>query len=150
MSENLVEKAKKFAIIAHSGQKRKNGEPYIIHPQAVAEAVQKKMEDEGIWGPIQIKWAVAAAWLHDVVEDTPVTIEDIEERFPNAVSNYVENLTRRKEENYFEFIRRVDFYVAPRLIKILDIIHNMSDLEEGTLKDKYRFALHFLQGRSSS
>ena len=83
---DIIEKAKEFALRAHEGHGRndKDGNPYIIHPEEVAELV----EESG--GTPQ---EVAAAWLHDTVEDTATTLEDIEREFGREVASIVEGLT---------------------------------------------------------
>jgi len=80
-----IEKALDFAIKAHEGQKRKSGEPYVIHPILVAAITASISGDEIM---------VISALLHDVVEDTPVTIEEIEKEFGNDVKVIVEGLTK--------------------------------------------------------
>ncbi len=80
-----IQKALDFAIKAHEGQKRKSGEPYIIHPILVAAITASISEDEVM---------VISALLHDVVEDTPVTIEEIESEFGEDVKRIVEGLTK--------------------------------------------------------
>ena len=81
----LLESALEFSIKSHEGQYRKSGEPYIIHPILVAAIVASITNDESM---------AIAALLHDVVEDTPVTIEVIQERFGEDVAHLVEGLTK--------------------------------------------------------
>ena len=83
-----------FAREAHSPQKRKSGEPYIIHPVNVARIVAEELE-LGV-DP------VIAAFLHDVVEDTPYTIEDIKERFGEDVAFLVGVVTKEKKDKYIQ------------------------------------------------
>ena len=87
MNINIENKAKEFATKAHSsiGQRRKyTNEPYINHPASVVEIVRTIPHTPEM---------LAAAWLHDVVEDTPVTLQDIEFTFGSEVAELVENLT---------------------------------------------------------
>lgn len=87
MTYDIVKLAKEFAIAAHDsvGQKRKyTGDPYWVHPERVAQTVA----DHG--GTPEM---IAAAWLHDTVEDTDVTIEDIVDSFGNHVADLVADLT---------------------------------------------------------
>ena len=80
---------------AHAPQKRKTGEPYILHPIAVATiAAEELMLDSA---------SVIAAFLHDVVEDTPYTVEDIEKRFGRDVSFLVRVVTKQKKDKYDEY-----------------------------------------------
>ena len=118
-----------FAREAHSPQKRKSGEPYIIHPVCVARIVAEELELGAD--------PVIAAFLHDVVEDTPYTIEDIRERFGDDVAFLVGVVTKEKKENYVQS-KQVDNYkqilasmqydVRALLIKLADRLHNMRTL----------------------
>jgi len=95
----LIEKARKTASIAHGAQMRRCGsEPYFNHPQRVAKAVEELcLSDE----------AVAAALLHDVVEDTRTTMYDIHATFGDRVATLVDLLTKRKDEDGDEAIQRL-------------------------------------------
>lgn len=84
--------AYQLAKEAHKGQKRKSGEPYIIHPIAVARIVAEEFELGA--NPIM------AAFLHDVVEDTPYTLDDIRERFGDDVAFLVGVVTKQKKAEY--------------------------------------------------
>lgn len=115
---------------AHKSQKRKTGEPYIIHPIAVAYIVGKEL----MLGANP----VIAAFLHDVVEDTPYTIEDIEERFGEDVAFLVRVVTKRKKEhyemskqldNFKQMLDSVHYDIRAILIKLSDRLHNMRTLE---------------------
>ena len=129
-------KCLKIAEEAHKGQKRKNtGDPYITHPLRVAN----KFEDD-IYKSVAI--------LHDVLEDTKITSRDLrEEGICNAIISSVEILSRKTDQTYFNFILSINKRGGNLVneIKIADIEDNMSDLKEGTLKDKYRFAKELLQ-----
>ena len=87
-----IREAFEFTREAHAGQKRKSGEPYIIHPIAVACIVAKELELGA--NP------VIAAFLHDVVEDTAYTIDDIQKRFGKDVAFLVSVLTKKKKKHY--------------------------------------------------
>lgn len=113
-----VAAAMMVAKIAHAGQVDKQGVDYCEHVKAVAAAV----EDCGTI-------AVAAAWLHDTVEDTPVTRSDLVALdFPLVVVEIVDAVTRRDFETYSAFIDRV---IAaghlPRQVKLADLGHNLDD-----------------------
>jgi GTP pyrophosphokinase len=82
---NTIKKALSYSIEAHKGQFRKSGEPYIVHPILVASIVSSITSDESM---------AISALLHDVVEDTSITIEEIEEMFGKDVANLVEGLTK--------------------------------------------------------
>lgn len=115
---------------AHQGQMRKSGEPYIVHPIAVARIVAEEFELGA--NPIM------AAFLHDVVEDTPYTLDDIKERFGEDVAFLVGVVTKQKKseynqskqiDNYRQILASVQFDVRAILIKLADRLHNMRTLE---------------------
>jgi (p)ppGpp synthase/HD superfamily hydrolase len=151
---NIVQKAAAFAEKAHHGQKRKNGKPYFAHVEAVANIV---MMDWFTLIPrtAQDNWnrhkdhVVAAAYLHDVIEDCGVTKQQlIDAGFSIMTAEIVDELSKKPGENYFDFIMRIHdggpFRTGMVAIKLADLQHNMSDLDEGSLKDKYRLAHYIL------
>ena len=93
--DSKIKEALDFALQAHEGQFRKSGEPYVIHPILVATLVAYVANDQTM---------VVAALLHDVVEDTPYTIEDIKSRFGDDVAHLVEGLTKIVEIRSEELI----------------------------------------------
>lgn len=107
----LTIRAMQTAYIAHMGQADKAGVPYIFHPYHVAE----QMTDE---------YAVCAALLHDVVEDTTLTIGDLERSFPKEVTNAVKLLTHDKDTDYVTYIRAIKNDPIARAVKMADIQHN--------------------------
>lgn len=119
-----------LAYDAHKNQKRKTGEPYIIHPIAVARIVADELKLGA--NPVM------AAFLHDVVEDTIYTIEDIEERFGEDVAFLVGVVTKRKKEHY-EMSKQLDNFkqmldsfhydIRAILLKLADRLHNMRTLD---------------------
>lgn len=125
-----VREAYALAAEAHREQRRKTGEPYIIHPIAVARIVAEELELGA--NP------VIAAFLHDVVEDTPYTIDDIRERFGDDVAFLVGVVTKRKKtkyehskqvDNYRQILASVQYDVRAILIKLADRLHNMRTLD---------------------
>lgn len=130
-----MERSRNLATVAHKGQTRWGGEPYITHPEAVANAV-KKYNDEK---------TVCVAWLHDVVEDTNVTIEEIFKEFGNEIGNGVLAITKTKDQSYLDYIRQVSRNVHATRVKIADIEHNLQSLKKGSMKDKYELALYMLK-----
>ena len=119
-----------LATEAHKDQRRKTGEPYIIHPIAVARIVAEELELGA--NP------VIAAFLHDVVEDTDYTIEDIRERFGDDVAFLVGVVTKQKKDkyekskqvdNYHQILASVQYDVRAILIKLADRLHNMRTLD---------------------
>jgi guanosine-3',5'-bis(diphosphate) 3'-pyrophosphohydrolase len=95
MNEEMVARAKSLAEKAHAGAKRRNGDPYITHPIRVAASFSEWSWRERV-----------VSLLHDTVEDTYVTLEDIERDFGSGIAADVDALTRRKGENYLQFILR--------------------------------------------
>ena len=135
--KKLIRKAFDVAMDAHKDQRRKSGEAYFFHPIAVAKIVASEI---GLGAT-----AIAAALLHDVVEDTPITIEDIEKMFNYKVAQLVEGLTKiskvQKEmnvsmqaENFRKMLLTLHDDVRVILIKIADRLHNMQTLE--TMEDQ--------------
>lgn len=141
---NLVIAAREIAIAAHSGQLDKVGEPYIYHPAWVAHEVQVA----GFGEEVQ-----AAAWLHDVVEDTDVTLDDLREKgFPESVVEAVDALSKRKGEKfepYYERVKANDIAIA---VKWFDVKHNslperlgrVTPHTQDRLRGKYERARTFL------
>lgn len=130
--KKLIRKAFDVAMDAHKDQRRKSGEAYFFHPIAVAKIVASEI---GLGAT-----AIAAALLHDVVEDTPITVEDIERMFNPKVAQLVEGLTKiskvQKEmnvsmqaENFRKMLLTLNDDVRVILIKIADRLHNMQTLD---------------------
>jgi GTP pyrophosphokinase len=130
--KKLIRKAFDVAMDAHKDQRRKSGEAYFFHPIAVAKIVASEI---GLGAT-----AIAAALLHDVVEDTPITVEDIEKMFGPKVAQLVEGLTKisivQKEmnvsmqaENFRKMLFTLNDDVRVILIKIADRLHNMQTLD---------------------
>ena len=124
-----IRTAYELAREAHKEQRRKSGEPYIIHPIAVARIVAEELRLGA--NPI------IAAFLHDVVEDTPYTIEDIEERFGADVAFLVNVITKKKKQhydsskqidNYKQMLDSIHYDIRALLIKLSDRLHNMRTL----------------------
>ena len=124
-----IRKAYELAHEAHSRQKRKTGEPYIIHPIAVAKIVGEEM----LLGANP----VCAAFLHDVVEDTPYKIEDIERLFGKDVAFLVKVVTKQKKavydssqqvDNFKQMLSSMQYDIRAILIKLADRLHNMRTL----------------------
>ena len=129
--KELIRKAFDIAVDAHSKQRRKTGEPYIFHPIAVAKIVAKEIGLGAV--------SIAAALLHDVVEDTHYTLEDIEQQFGETIARIVDGLTKisrlNKEqdasiqaENFRKMLLTLNDDVRVILIKIADRLHNMQTM----------------------
>ncbi|MGG6194750.1 HD domain-containing protein [Pantoea allii] len=126
MQDSLEEQARRYATQAHAaaGQRRKyTDEPYIVHPAAVVELVRSITDN-----PVLL----AAAWLHDTVEDTTTTLSDIENHFGNEVAKLVEMLTNtapqsagnRTERKMAHFRHTAQASPDAQTIKLADIIDN--------------------------
>lgn len=128
---SFVRKAYELAAEAHAVQRRKSGEPYIIHPIGVASILaQLQMDDK----------TLAAAFLHDVVEDTDYTLDDIKEKFGVVVANLVDGVTKlgkieyiskedRQIENYRKMFLAMARDIRVVLIKLADRLHNMRTMK---------------------
>ncbi len=126
----MIQKAYEVALDAHKEQKRKSGMPYVLHPLSVAVTVAE----------MELDWhAICAALLHDVVEDTDYTTEDIREIFGNQVAELVDGVTKldkiqytSKEEREMENLRKMFLAMAKDIrviiIKFADRLHNMTTL----------------------
>ena len=125
-----IEQAYELAEEAHRPQRRKSGEPYILHPIAVAMIVANEI---GLAAN-----PVCAALLHDVVEDTDYTVKDIRERFGDDVATLVNVVTKRKSEkyetslqvdNYKQMLQSIHYDIRALLLKLADRLHNMRTLK---------------------
>jgi len=130
--KELIRKAFDIAVDAHSSQRRKTGEPYIYHPIAVAKIVAYEIGLDAI--------SIASALLHDVVEDTEYTVEDMENLFGETIAKIVNGLTKisrlNKEqdasiqaENFRKMLLTLNDDVRVILIKIADRLHNMQTMD---------------------
>lgn len=131
---NYIGIAVSIAEEAHRGQRRKyTREDYIEHPRRVASKFST--EDSQV-----------IAWLHDVLEDSDFTAEDLLKRQirPHCIE-IVECLTRQEGDDYFHFIMRIKDIRQARIIKIADIRDNLLNSKPGSLRDKYLLALHILE-----
>ena len=142
-----VEKAFNFALKAHDGQKRASGKPYFSHPLEVA----KLLANYGLSNEV-----IIAALLHDVVEDTPVTSEEVKREFGEAVSHIVEGVTKlskladedtppRFEENLRKIFAAADKDIRVILIKIADNLHNMRTVKFLAPENRVTYASRALE-----
>lgn len=121
------ELALQIAQKAHAGQVDKAGKDYILHPMTVASYMDTDTEK-------------AIAYLHDVLEDTDVTVDALREIFPNEIVDTLITLTHRKDESYFEYIQRVSTSKLAKKIKVADLLHNLdiTRIKEPTKQDYER------------
>ena len=139
----LTNKAMRIAYNAHHGQVDKSGQPYVFHPYHLAE----QMEDE---------ITVCVALLHDVMEDTDVTYEELAKEFPKEVTDALLLLTHREGTDYFDYVRAIKQNPYAKAVKLADIAHNSDqsrmagceDVSEGQLRywqEKYSKAKAILE-----
>ena len=139
----IITKAFNFARQAHKGVRRQSGEPYIMHPLAVARIV---CEEIGLGST-----SICAALLHDVVEDTDYTVEDIRNLFGEKVARIVDGLTKiaggvfgvqasEQAENFKKLLLTMSEDIRVILIKIADRLHNMRTLEFMPVNKQYKIA----------
>ena len=130
--KKLIRKAFDVAVDGHKEQRRKSGEAYIFHPIAVAKIVASEI---GLGAT-----SIAAALMHDIVEDTPTTVEDIERMFNPKVAQLVEGLTKISQvkkdmnismqaENFRKMLLTLNDDVRVILIKLADRLHNMQTMD---------------------
>ena len=132
------ELALQIAQKAHAGQVDKAGKDYILHPMTVASYMDTDIEK-------------TIAYLHDVLEDTDVTVDAVRKIFPNEIVDTLIILTHRKDESYFEYIQRVSTSKLAKKVKVADLLHNLdiTRIKEPTKQDyerleKYKKAILYL------
>lgn len=139
----IIERAYKFAKQAHQGILRQSGEPYILHPIAVARIACKEI---GLGST-----SICAALLHDVAEDTEYTIDDIERLFGKKIAQLVDGLTKiaggifgdkasEQAENFRKLLLTMSEDIRVILIKMADRLHNMRTLSSLPQKKQYKIA----------
>lgn len=135
-----IEDAIALALDAHKGTKQKDGSPYILHPLTLMVSLHTEYEQ-------------MAAVLHDVVEDTSITLEAIEAAgYPDAVIQALDALTHRETDSYDDYIERIKLNPIARRVKLADLEHNMdvrrltvvTDYDQQRL-EKYRRVWHALR-----
>ena len=140
---DLITKAFNFARQAHKGVRRLSGEPYIMHPIAVAQIACSEV---GLGST-----SICAALLHDVVEDTDYTVEDIENIFGAKIAQIVDGLTKisggifgeqasAQAENFKKLLLTMSDDIRVIIIKICDRLHNMRTLESQPANKQYKIA----------
>ena len=140
---DIITKAFNFARQAHKGVRRLSGEPYIMHPIAVAQIACSEM---GLGST-----SISAALLHDVVEDTDYTVEDIQNMFGPKIAQIVDGLTKisggifgsqasAQAENFKKLLLMMSDDIRVILIKICDRLHNMRTLDGQPPNKRYKIA----------
>ena len=110
----LTNKALRLAYTAHHGQTDKSGQPYIFHPYHLAEL----MTDEV---------SACVALLHDVAEDTNLTLEDLEREFPQEVTDALRLLNHERGTDYFDYVRAIKQNPVAVKVKLADLAHNSDE-----------------------
>ena len=139
----IIERAFRFARKAHKGVRRRSGEPYILHPIAVAKIVSREI---GLGST-----SICAALLHDVVEDTEYTVDDIEAQFGTKIARIVDGLTKisggifgdrasLQAENFRKLLLTMSDDIRVVLIKMADRLHNMRTLGSMAPAKQYKIA----------
>ncbi len=139
----IIERAYRFAKEAHKGIRRRSGEPYILHPIAVAKIASQEI---GLGST-----SICAALLHDVVEDTDYTVEDIEQHFGAKIAQLVAGLTKisggifgdkasAQAENFRKLLLTMSEDIRVVLIKMADRLHNMRTLGSMAPNKQYKIA----------
>ena len=118
----LTNKAMRIAYAAHQGQVDKSGLPYIFHPYHLAE----QMKDE---------ITTCIALLHDVIEDTDVTYEELAKEFPKEVMESLKLLTHEKGTDYLEYVRAIGQNPNAKAVKLADLTHNSDETRFSGCKD---------------
>lgn len=142
----LTNKAMQIAYEAHHGQVDKCGQPYIFHPYHLAE----QMTDE---------ITVCVALLHDVIEDTQVTFEELSKEFPQEIMDAVFLLTHKNGTDYFDYVRAIKTNPYAKAVKLADLSHNsdqtrmvgcteISEEKRKALCEKYAKAKAILEDES--
>lgn len=139
----IIERAFNFARMAHKGIRRRSGEPYILHPIAVAKIASQEI---GLGST-----SICAALLHDVVEDTDYTVEDIRQQFGRKIAELVNGLTKisggifgdkasAQAENFRKLLLTMSEDIRVVLIKMADRLHNMRTLSSMPPGKQYKIA----------
>ena len=108
----LINKAIDIAFSAHEGQKDKAGRPYFMHPLIVASQMNSEYE-------------ICTALLHDVAEDTDITIEELEREFPKEITDALRLLTHKDNTDYLDYVRELKKNPIARKVKLADLNHNL-------------------------
>ncbi len=145
--DKLVTRAFKLCFLSHQGVTRASGEPYYLHPVAVAIIVAKEIGIDDV--------SVAAALLHDTVEDTEVTLADIEDFFGSTVSHLIDGLTKisgvfknkntKQAETFMKLLLSMSEDLRVVLIKFADRLHNMRTIQHLTKEKQLSIATETIE-----
>lgn len=148
MSKCMINKAYEFAKEKHKYQVDKSGNPYFYHPETVSELVEDLFEYDS---EIDKNICITLAYLHDTLEDTDTTSNEIYENFGVSISILLQELTHTEELSYMDYIKKLSDSEHCRRVKIADLVHNsnLMRLSKISIKDvernqKYMKALKYL------
>ena len=141
--EEMVAAARLIARLAHRGQKDKAGNDYFAHPEAVAAMLDTPEEK-------------AVGYLHDTVEDTEVTVEEIREIFGDRIAAAVALMTHADGVPYMDYVKEIGKDPLARKVKLADLTHNMDirripepkEKDHRRIEKKYRPAYDYLKGQT--
>lgn len=135
----MTKKAINIMYEAHKNQKDKSNTPYVFHPWSVAEKMSNEIE-------------TTTALLHDVMEDSKITLDTLEKEFPKEVTEALKLLTHNKEADYYEYIKRISTNDLATKVKLEDLKHNLNTdrLNKITKEDeernkKYKKCIEYLE-----
>lgn len=137
---NMVDRARELAYMAHDGQLRDGGKPYIVHPEAVVNLLREL-------GCINDPEILAVAWLHDLVEDTAYTLEYVRKQFGKNVAFGVwlltDDITIKQHKRKSDTINRLKHYTNNKfsIIKLADRLSNLDTMSIWKPKRQYKYAL---------
>ena len=127
---SLTKKAMMICFEAHKNQKDKSGMPYVYHPFHLAEQMDEEI-------------SCTVALLHDVVEDTEVTLAELEQAFPPAVTEAVCLLTHDKSVDYYDYVRNLKPNAIAKKVKLADLAHNSDEIRSKAAGCSEKQILHW-------
>lgn len=157
-NNNLYSAALLIAMEGHKGQLRKDGRAYITHPIAVAGNIIKLFPKYAAGWPRETLIIQAVALVHDLEEDTHIDNKEFIRRLLSSgielsdkeqinIMEALNVLNKNNHSSYLKYILACRENEIARMVKLADLMHNLSDLEKGSLKDKYQLAYHILDNR---
>ena len=127
---SLTKKAMMICFETHKNQKDKSGMPYVFHPFHLAEQMDEEI-------------SCTVALLHDVVEDTEVTLAELEQAFPPAVTEAVCLLTHDKSVDYYDYVRNLKPNAIAKKVKLADLAHNSDEIRSKAAGCSEKQILHW-------
>lgn len=146
---DVISKAEEWARWYHRNQKRRGGKLYFNHLLEVFRLVENKLAREKLnkielYAELYANNRKVVAFLHDIVEDTDCTLNQIFHEFGYDIATAVDAITKREFESYDDYLSRVAANNIAKFVKLCDIEHNMSDDPTQNQKLKYQKALEYL------